>query len=45
MVLSRAMQLLYIDTGKWGWPDIPEGYWERAEEEMIGENKMLRRLQ
>jgi putative phosphoesterase len=35
-VLSRAMQLLYEDTGKWCWPDIPEKYWERAVEELIG---------
>lgn len=35
MVLSRAMQLLYNDTGKWCWPDIPEEYWERAVEELI----------
>ncbi|MBE5868950.1 MAG: metallophosphoesterase family protein [Lachnospiraceae bacterium] len=34
-VLSRAMQLLYNDTGKWCWPDIPEQYWERAIGELI----------
>lgn len=34
-VLSRAMQLLYNDTGKWCWPDIPEEYWERAVEELL----------
>ncbi|MBQ8233886.1 MAG: metallophosphoesterase family protein [Lachnospiraceae bacterium] len=33
-VLSRAMQLLYNDTGKWCWPDIPEKYWEKAVEEI-----------
>lgn len=36
-VLSRAMQLLYDDTGKWCWPDIPEGYWEKAVDELIGQ--------
>ena len=36
-VLSRAMQLLYNDTGKWCWPDIPEEYWERAVDELIGQ--------
>lgn len=36
MVLARAMQLLYDDTGKWCWPDIPEKYWERAVKELIG---------
>lgn len=35
MVLSRAMQLLYNDTGQWRWPDIPEEYWERAIRELI----------
>lgn len=34
-VLSRAMQLLYNDTGKWCWPDIPEEYWEKAVDELI----------
>lgn len=34
-VLSRAMQLLYNDTGKWCWPDILEKYWERAVEELL----------
>ncbi|MBR3762745.1 MAG: metallophosphoesterase family protein [Lachnospiraceae bacterium] len=33
-VLARAMRLLYNDTGKWSWPDIPENYWERAIEEL-----------
>ena len=33
-VLARAMRLLYNDTGKWSWPDIPEKYWERAIEEL-----------
>lgn len=35
-VLARAMQLLYNDTGKWCWPEIPEKYWERAVKELIG---------
>ena len=29
-VLSRAQELCRLDTGKAGWPDIPEPYWERA---------------
>ena len=37
-VLSRAMRLLYDDTGKWCWPDIPEEYWERAVRELIDWN-------
>ena len=35
-VLERAMQYLYNDTGEWRWPDIPEEYWEKAVEELIG---------
>ena len=34
-VLSRAMQLCYEETGSWGWPNLPEKYWEKAVEEMI----------
>lgn len=34
-VLIRAMQLQYEDTGKQGWPDIPEKYWEMAMEELL----------
>ncbi len=34
VILSRAMELLYHDTGKWSWPDIPEQYWESAFKEL-----------
>ena len=39
-VLSRAMRLLYNDTGKWSWPDIPEEYWERAIGELIDQKPL-----
>jgi len=34
-VLGKAMELLYNDTGKWCWPDIPEAYWKKAVEQLI----------
>ncbi|MFT4146190.1 MAG: metallophosphoesterase family protein [Mobilitalea sp.] len=35
-VLNRAMWLCYEETGKCTWPDIPEKYWAKAVDEMIG---------
>lgn len=35
-VLLRAMELAREETGECIWPDIPEGYWEKAVIEMIG---------
>lgn len=35
-VLGRAMDLCKQETGACTWPDIPEKYWARAVEEMLG---------
>ncbi len=35
-VLSRAMELCREETGDCLWPDVPEGCWKRAVEELIG---------
>jgi len=36
-VLQRAIQFCYDETGNWGWPDLPEKYWEQAVKECLGE--------
>lgn len=35
-VLARAMSLCEKELGKCDWPDIPEQFWKKAVEEMIG---------
>lgn len=35
-ILSRAMELCMEETGECVWPDIPERYWARAVNELIG---------
>lgn len=35
-VLTRANQLCHEETGSWGWPNLPEKYWEMAVKECLG---------
>lgn len=35
-VLGRAMKLCYTDMGECKWYDIPDRYWKRASEELLG---------
>ena len=35
-VLNRANQLCKEETGSWGWPNLPEKYWEQAVKECLG---------
>ena len=34
-VLNRANQLYYEENGRWGWPNLPEKYWEQAVKECL----------
>lgn len=34
-VLNRANQLYYEGNGRWGWPNLPEKYWEQAVKECL----------
>ena len=34
-VLNRANQLCHEETGSWGWPNLPEKYWEKAVKECL----------
>jgi len=36
-VFSRANQLCYEETGSWGWPNLPEKYWEQAVKELLNQ--------
>jgi hypothetical protein len=38
-ILSRAMELCIGETGDCVWPDIPEKYWAKAVDEIIGLQK------
>lgn len=38
-VLNRVMKLCHDETGQWGWPDLPEKYWDMAFQELFGTNR------